>query len=54
MYSSCTRQLELFGDKAALIRTGFKLKSSRFQCSACGVMVGKWASVCGHCGADLR
>jgi len=54
MSSSCTRQLELFGTKAALIRTGFKLRSYRFQCSACGVMVGRSASVCGHCGADLR
>ena len=54
MSSSCTRQLELFGDKAALIKTGFKLRSHRFQCSACGVMVGKFASICSHCGADLR
>jgi hypothetical protein len=54
MSSSLIRPLELFGDKESRMRSGHKVRSDRFQCSECGVMVGKWASVCGHCGADLR
>lgn len=48
------RTLEELGGKSARIKIGFKLPSKRFQCSICGVMVGKSDSVCGHCGADLR
>ena len=31
-----------------------KLPSTRYQCSNCGIMVGRFASACHHCGADLR
>lgn len=46
--------LEAFGVKADRIRMGIKVRSMRYQCSLCGVMVGKSSSVCKHCGADLR
>lgn len=54
MSSALIKPLEMFGFKADLIRIGHKLRSDRFQCSECGVMVGRDASACGHCGADLR
>ena len=54
MTSAYIRPLEQFGAKVNTMRMGRKVRSDRFQCSFCGVMVGKDASACGHCGADLR
>lgn len=54
MSSSLIKPLDYFGDKESRMRSGQKVKSDRFQCSLCGVMVGKFASICSHCGADLR
>jgi hypothetical protein len=48
------KPLEQFGERTTLIRIGSKLRSDRYQCSLCGVMVGKDSMACGHCGADLR
>lgn len=33
---------------------GHKIPSTRFQCSHCGRMVGRYAAACEGCGADLR
>jgi hypothetical protein len=54
MSSILIKPLEQFGDRTDLIRIGSKLRSDRFQCSLCGVMVGRYSSACSHCGADLR
>jgi len=48
------KTLESFGVRTTLIRIGSKLRSNRYQCSLCGVMVGRDSSACSHCGADLR
>lgn len=54
MMSVYIKPLEQFGNKVNFMRMGHKVRSDRFQCSICGAMVGKAASACGNCGADLR
>ena len=54
MRSHYVRPLEAFGYKVGVFKVGTKLRSDRYQCSLCGVMVGKSDSTCPHCGADLR